>query len=129
MNPFSLFDPSDTPLPPEEVRLTGFDAEPYPGGKRVTLKLSFTPFQKPPSVDIQVRNQNDIVVVDVNIIEAGQVETEITAHLPDKDSGGTYVARAEAYYLQLPPEDDLGDPPKPPSSLPVGSRQTTFSIP
>ena len=47
-------DPSEIPLPPEEVRIREVRAEPWPDGQRVRVYLEVDPFQQRPNADVKI---------------------------------------------------------------------------
>lgn len=128
MENISFSDPDDIPLPPDEVEIRNLNAEPYEDGKRVQIYLTFTPFQKNPSADIKIFDNQDKEVASVNIIETIDPDTKITLHLPQKASPGEYRVRAKAFYLEhnLDPEAETVEKPE---KKPIGQKETFFVIP
>ena len=49
-------DPSEIPLPPDEVRIRVLHADPYPDGQRVRIHLEVDPFQRRPNADVRITN-------------------------------------------------------------------------
>ena len=45
-------DPSEVPLPPDEVRIRALNIDPFPDGKRLRVLLELDPFQKRPNADL-----------------------------------------------------------------------------
>jgi hypothetical protein len=45
-------DPSEVPLPPNEVRIRELNVEPWPDGNRLRVYLEVDPFQKRPNADL-----------------------------------------------------------------------------
>jgi len=131
MENISFTDPDEVPRPPGEVEIKNIAAEPYEDGKRVLIRLTFTPFQKDPSADIRVFKVNgeEEQVANVNIIETFDPDTEVTLHLRQQETDGNYRVEAEAFYLvqELSAEDD-GPVQKPEKNI-IGHAETTFTIP
>jgi hypothetical protein len=92
-------DPDEIPLPPEEVRILNFTADPYPDGKRVRLFLELTPFQKKPSGDIIVIDPSDHQVASTSFVEAVTSKFEMTVHLR-AEKAGEFTAAATLYYTE-----------------------------
>jgi hypothetical protein len=95
-----LQDPSDIPLPPEEVRIRELRAEPYPDQRRVRISLEVTPFQQRPNCEIQVSDENGNVVASLSIIESIDPKMDFTIHLKVEDTTGTFTVSSEIYYYE-----------------------------
>lgn len=101
-------DPSEIPLPPEEVRIKRLAADPYPDGRRVRVHLQLTPFLKRPNGEINVFNTSGDEVASLSIIETIDPNMEMTVHLRGQDLVGKYRVEAKVFYLEEPEvgEDD-----------------------
>ena len=124
-------DPSDIPLPPDEVRIRELRAEPYPDGRRVRILLEITPFQKRPNCEIQVADMDGIVVASLSIIESIDAKMDFTVHLKTDDPTGEFSVSSELYYYE--DEDTEPEPEGETHQLPsriniVDRRQTTFVL-
>jgi hypothetical protein len=94
-----FFDSTEaTPLPPEEVRLTGFLAEPYPEGQRVRVTLEMTPFQKRPWLEVVMLDSDGEEVTSANIIEPLNYKIDITMHIRRAEPVGKYKLVARLFY-------------------------------
>jgi hypothetical protein len=93
-------DPSDIPLPPEEVRIKELRAEPYSDGRRVRILLEITPFQKRPNCEIQVMDQDENVVASLSIIESIDAKMDFTVHLKTGEPRGEFTVSSELYYYE-----------------------------
>ena len=130
-------DPSDIPLPPEEVRIRQFRAEPWPDHRRVRIYLEITPFQKRPNGEIQITDAPGNEVANLSIIETIDHKMDFTVHLRADEIGGQYTASALVYYYEQEPpnpEGKNGEAEDQPSPLPtkmkvVDEAHTTFEIP
>lgn len=93
-------DPSEIPLPPEEVRIRKFTAELWPDGRRVRVYVEVDPFQKRPNVDLTIRNAQGEEEATASIIESMERKMELTMHLrrPRGEGGGSYSAEAVLFY-------------------------------
>lgn len=101
-------DPSDIPLPPEEVHIRKLAARPYPDGRRVRVTLEISPFQKRPSAEIRIQNAAGHTLASVTIIETIDPRMEMTLHLRGPQTVGEHIAKAELFYEEIPPLDEDG---------------------
>jgi len=106
MNSASFFDHAEAvPLPPEEVRITGFHAEPYPEGQRVRITLEMTPFQKRPWLEVAMLDSAGEEVATANIIEPLNYKIELTMHIKRAESAGKYKLIARLFYPEQADND------------------------
>jgi hypothetical protein len=130
-------DPEDIPLPPEEVRIRELRADPWPDGRRVRIDLEVTPFQKRPSGEISILDDQGEEMASISIIETGDPKMEFTIHLRSPRPGAEYTVSSKVYYAEAEEEEDeeaanrSGEKPLLP--LPtkirvVDQAQTTFRI-
>ena len=94
-------DPSEIPLPPDEVRIRQFYAEPWPDGRRVRVFLELTPFQKHPNGEISVIDTQGEEVANLSIIETIDPKMEFTIHLRMPTPHGRYQVSAKVFYPDL----------------------------
>jgi hypothetical protein len=128
-------DPSDIPLPPDEVHIRELRAEPYPDGRRVRILLEITPFQQRPNCEIRVTDENGDEVASLSIIESIDAKMDFTVHLKGEEPFGTFTISCDIYYYEDDQMEDV-DASKPegeshqlPSKLNlVDQQQTTFEI-
>jgi hypothetical protein len=122
-------DLSEVPLPPKEVRIREFVAEPYPDGKRLRLSLDLTPFQKSPSCEIFVTDLLGNLVATANIIGIIDPKMQLTMHLRIRDPQGTFTARALIFYTESLDEIAEGDQiAGPPARQIVDEKEITFFL-
>lgn len=124
-------DPSDIPLPPEEVRIRELRAEPYSDGRRVRIILEITPFQQRPNCEIQIADQDGIMVASLSIIESIDARMDFTVHLKTDEPSGEFTVSSELYYYE--DEDRGSEPSGETHQLPsqvniVDRRKATFEI-
>ncbi len=127
-------DPSDVPLPPDEVRIRQFRAEPWPDQRRVRVFLEITPFQKRPHGEIKIVDGSGEEVATLTIIEALDPKMDFTMHLRGAEPGGRFTASAIVYYYEPEEQDpggEDGEAEKPAAQLPgrvviVDSAETKF---
>ncbi len=124
-------------MPPEEVRIREFNAEPWPDGRRVRVYLEITPFQKRPNGQINIMDENGEEVADIAIIETIDPRMEFTIHLPSPNPRGEYTASSTVFYMEseMPVENEKNKdqseekpPPPQPERKVVDRAKTTFRI-
>lgn len=79
-------DPSEAPVPPEEVRIKHVQLSPYPDGRRVRMSLALTPFQSPPDISVVAQDARDREVSSLNIVGATEAQIALTMHLRDPET-------------------------------------------
>jgi hypothetical protein len=128
-------DPTEIPLPPEEVRIRQFRAEPWPDNRRVRVTLEITPFQKRPDAEVKITNPQGEAAASLTIIETIDHRMEFTMHLRGQELSGEYTAAASVYYNEEEPpgKDKDGEQEKTPVPLPakitvVDAAETRFMI-
>lgn len=124
-------DPNEVPLPPDEVRILDFSAEPYPDQRRIHVRLALTPFQKRPNVEIVILNSAGDNLSEVSILECMTKNVDLTMHLRAVQPAGSYRIEAVVYYLQDSEQDsadeDAEAPPAPEPQV-VDRGQLTFDL-
>ena len=132
----NFHNPSDIPLPPEEVRIRELRAEPFPDQRRVRIILEITPFQQKPNLEIKVLTESGREAASLSIIEAIDYKMEFTVHLKNDSPSGEYIASLDIYYFEQ--EQSTQDPELktegeihqlPELNKPVDQHQVAFSIP
>jgi hypothetical protein len=128
-------DPSDIPLPPDEVRIRELRVEPFQDRRRVRLFIEITPFQQKPNCEIKIFTQSGSEAASLSIIEAIDYKMQFTVHLKDESTSGEYVAAMEVFYFepgqsdQAPKHDRDSEIHQLPDRVnPVDQRQVAFSI-
>jgi len=104
----NFHDPSDIPLPPEEVRIRELRAEPLPDQRRVRIFIEITPFQQKPNLEIKILSESVREAASLSIIEAIDYKMQFTVHLKDEPHSGDYIASMEVYYFDQ--EQSTQDP-------------------
>jgi hypothetical protein len=94
-------DPNEVPLPPEEVRILHFSAEPDADGRRVVVHFRLTPFQQKPNIEIVMRNQGGEEAASLNVVEAIESKMDFTVHLRLEDTRGKYKANMRVFYSSI----------------------------
>jgi hypothetical protein len=101
-------DPSETPLPPEEVRIRELRADVWPDGQRVRIYLEVDPFQKRPNADVYIFDSEGREVAQTSVIQAMNRKMEFTMHLRQDNLQGEYLLRAILFYTSPLPEPKEG---------------------
>ncbi|MEJ2597718.1 MAG: hypothetical protein P8Z00_05255 [Anaerolineales bacterium] len=120
-------DPTEVPLPPNEVRIRSLRVEPWPDGTRVRVYFEIDPFQKRPNAEIRILDQENVEVASLNVIETMERKMEFTMHLRHKDPRGHFKVEAVLFYAELV-EADEGKEAEPPTLEVIDRANTTFSI-
>jgi len=102
----NLVDPSEIPVPPEDVRIRRLDFTPLGDGKRLKVEIDLTPFQQPPSLHIVVEDSLGAEVASTSIIEAMAPRMSFTLHLRQTDPAGIYRAQCTVEYIDGPKADE-----------------------
>ena len=101
MDAFFL-DPQVQRLTPEETRILGLRAEPYPEGKRVHVNLELTPFLQRPYIELILSDPEGNEVSSASIVEPVSWTLELTLHLRvSAQIAGTYRLAAHLSYPDL----------------------------
>ena len=102
-------DPTDIPLPPEEVRIRELTAEPWPDGRRVRVYVELTPFQTRPNGEINITNTDEEEVASVSFIETIDPKMQFTLHLRTPETQGEFSVNASIFYPVLINGQKLGE--------------------
>jgi hypothetical protein len=118
-------DPSDIPLPPDEVRIRELRAEPHPDGRRVRVFLELTPFTKRPSGELVLQDSDGKELASVSIVEAFTPKMELTMHMRGDNLMPPYRLSATIYYLADEQEGETASGP--PARQAVDEKQISFA--
>ncbi len=92
---------SKTPPAQDDIKILSFDAEPYPDGRRVKVRLLLSSFLQGPNAIINLSNQENQELASVNIVDIFSPENEITLHFPgNKKQPGSYKVNVEVFYVE-----------------------------
>ena len=122
-----FLDPSEVPLPPDEVKIRQFRAEPRPDGVRIRIYLEVDPFQKKPSAEITIRDPQGKEAASVSIIESVTRRMELTMHLRTQPQAGVYTAHAVLVYSEVMPDAEDQSPLQ--NVTQFDQAETEFSLP
>ena len=121
-------DPTDIPLPPNEVRIRSFSAKAWPDGKRVRVTLELTPFLKRPNGEILIADVQGKEVANISIIETMDPKMEFTLHLRGSDHQGPYRVSTTIFYLEEKEEADSEAPAETRNQIIIDRAETEFNI-
>jgi len=124
-------DPTEIPLPPEEVRIRRLAAEPWPDGRRVRVYFEVDPFLKRPSADLTIANAQGVEVAQASIIEPMTRKMEFVMHLRGEKPAGAYTLRAVLFYaapLPEPAQEGEKTPIELPERSVVDEAEATFEV-
>lgn len=108
-----FFESDQIPLPPAEIRIEDVTIEPLPGGKRIRIMVTITPFQEKPDLHLEIRDADGELLVTSSVIETAVPKLALTLHL-----------RREPGSAELQLAVVLGYP----DGEPVDERQIPFTI-
>ncbi len=127
-------DPSEIPLPPDEVRIRLLRAEPWSDGRRVKITLEVDPFLKRPSAEVVITDSQGRLAAQASVIESMARKMEFNMHLRQSPSSGRYTVSAILFYSDPIPEpsaSEEGREPEPlslPEAKTVDRAETTFTV-
>lgn len=123
-------DPSEVPLPPEEVRIRLLHAEPMADGRRIKVHLEVDPFQRRPSAELLIRTADGEERASTSIVESMTRKMEVTMHLRGAPPPGRYSLQAILFYSQaVEPEGDQPEDELPRQTHTIVDRaETTFDL-
>jgi hypothetical protein len=95
-------DPSEIPLPPNEVRIRALKADLWPDGRRVKVFMELDPFQKRPNAVLTIVDPEGQEIASADIIETMTRKIELNLHLRGELKKGNYTLDAVLFYADLP---------------------------
>jgi len=126
----NLINPTLTPPPQDDIKILALDAEPYPDGRRVRVKLVLSPFLKGPNAEINLSNHDDELLASIDIVNIFIPENEFTLHIPENKSiPGSYTVNVEVFYIEEEEIEQDGETQFNMKKSLVDSTSTLFSIP
>ncbi|MGE5224128.1 MAG: hypothetical protein ACM3PY_16940 [Omnitrophica WOR_2 bacterium] len=123
-------DPSEVPLPPDEVRIRSLKAEPWPDGRRIKIYLEVDPFQRRPNAEVQIKSAEGMVIAQTSVIESMTRKMEFNLHLRQEQPDGEYTVLVRLFYTDpiVEPKEGEEIPVQLPASTVVDEEQTTFTL-
>lgn len=101
MNRFHRLHPPEDGVPPEQVRFTDVQVEPWPDRKRVKILMRITPFLRPPNLDMVITDEQGEEVARTSVIENIDFDLAFTLHLRTDDLDGEFVLKTSLSYEDL----------------------------
>ncbi|QPC81127.1 hypothetical protein G4Y79_15600 [Phototrophicus methaneseepsis] len=100
-------DPNQVPKPKSEIRIEKVDVTPYPDRYRVYAEIHVTPFRERPNLLIVMRDSQQKIINELNVIETMHAQMEFTLHIRNVDDpAGDYQLDVELFYeTRNPPQD------------------------
>ena len=123
-----LTDPSEIPLPPEEVRIRVLRASLNHDRLQVHVHLEVDPFQQRPNADLDILDATERLVSSASIIESMTRIIEVNLHLRQSVPPGSYTLRATLYYAKLPEVGEENTDLQPIERLIVDTTSTTIVL-
>jgi hypothetical protein len=125
-------DPSDVPLPPDQIEVRELTGQPNQDGNRVLVKFEITPFQDRPNIEITLKNQAGDQVAGFSVVEAIENKMDFTLHVREAQPQGAYTLTMHVIYTDLSTLDEAEGPPiqetLAKSKRVVATAETTFEI-
>jgi hypothetical protein len=108
-------DPTEVPLPPDEIRIRSLRAEPWPDGRRVRIYFEIDPFQMRPNAEIRIFDQDEVEVASLNVVETMERKMEFTMHIRRGDPGGHFQVEALLFYSEPTDSEEEAQAETPPA--------------
>jgi hypothetical protein len=122
-------DPTEVPLPPDEVRIRELHAEPWPDGRRVRVYLEIDPFQKRPNADLVIRDEQGDERAHTHIIESMDRKIEATLHLRGALNNTRFSVHATLYYATINETSGASPGFEPIARNVIDQAQASFELP
>jgi len=91
-------DPTEVPLPPEDVRIRELKPSLWPDGRRVRIYFEIDPFQQRPNIHAVILNQHGDELAEVSIIETLTRKMEFNMHLRQVQPDDQFTVKVVLYY-------------------------------
>lgn len=124
-------DPSEIPLPADEVRIRELKADLWPDGRRVHISVEVDPFQRRPSLDLIITNPQGEERASTSIVESMTRKMEVNMHLRGEVPAGEFKVQAILFYSEAGAAQE-GSPEQastPQTQHVVDRAETVFTIP
>lgn len=129
MNQIQFTNSNDIPQPPSDIELEEISAELYPDHKRLRVRIRLTPFQKKPSAEVIVKDQEGHLVKTAHLVQVLEPVSEITIHLPSQIPAGSYQLFVRAFYLSEEDDAIQGEERVKLIEETIGDLEISFKIP
>ncbi len=101
MSDIFFTEPSEAPVPPDEVRIRILEAAPRADGRRIVVRTALTPFQQRPNIEISIRDADEREVSTLSVVEAIDAQMDFTMHLRGPQGGGRYRVAMRVFYADI----------------------------
>lgn len=91
---------------PEETRIIGLSAKPYPDGYRLRVNMEITPFQKRPVIEAALFDADENEAAAASIVEPMSWKLEFTMHVRG-ELRNPYTLSARLYYPEGPAQEPV----------------------
>ncbi|MCA2001884.1 MAG: hypothetical protein LDL51_08475 [Chloroflexi bacterium] len=91
---------------PEETRIVGLSAAPYPDGYRLRVNMEITPFQKRPVIEVTLFDADENETATASIVEPMSWKIEFTMHVRG-ELRNPYTLSARLYYPEGPEQEPV----------------------
>lgn len=88
-------------MTPEETRILGLNAEPYPDGYRLRVNIEITPYQKRPHIEVLLTGADGEEIASTSIVEPMSWKLEFTMHIRG-ELNNPYTLEAKLFYPDGP---------------------------
>lgn len=88
-------------MTPEETKILGLSAQPYPDGYRLRVNMEITPFQKRPHIEAILIDANGDEIASTSLIEPMSWKLEFTMHIRG-ELNNPYTLEAKLFYPDGP---------------------------
>lgn len=88
-------------MTPEETRIVGLNAEPYPDGYRLRVNIEITPYQKRPHIEVLLSGADGEEIASTSIVEPMSWKLEFTMHIRG-ELNNPYTLEAKLFYPDGP---------------------------
>ncbi len=108
-------------MTPEETRIVGLNAEPYPDGYRLRVNIEITPYQKRPHIEVLLTGADGEEIASTSIVEPMSWKLEFTMHIRG-ELNNPYTLEAKLFYPDGPAAEpqtftfDVKPPPATPEA-------------
>lgn len=104
-----ISDPSEIPLPPDEVRIRQIKFALSEDFHRFRIFIELDPFQKRPNIELKLLSPTGEEASHADIIETMHRKMELTLHLRIDPQPGEYRLNVVLYYSAIHSEPDFTD--------------------
>jgi hypothetical protein len=101
MAKYNPLDPPEDACQPADVRFQEVKVEPWPGGKKIRVHVTLTPFVKRPDLSASVRDEQDNEVCSADIIQTMDDRMVFTLHLRGELPSRHFTLRINVSYEDI----------------------------